>query len=245
MASRLRLRKKNYPPPLQEPPSQPMMESKKKTSEDNTTIKKMYAQAARKSSQIDTSSLSSSMPSNKQAYIESEIFIRAIESAKKHKINLKPGRKDRGYGNCVFEAVINNINDRVCFSEKLFQSPNWYRWCWMNEMMERLITCMCFWNPGYSIEQLREGFGKIKESGIYDIDFFGDMMIVGIACGIKKKILIFNTNENLVHDPISIVDPTQYDPTIKIDNETPVLVAYNNYHYENLHPEGENDRQKQ
>ena len=48
-------------------------------------------------------------------YDENEIFAKAIASAEKHNIRLKAGRKDKGYGNCVFEAVINNINDRGCF----------------------------------------------------------------------------------------------------------------------------------
>ena len=66
----------------------------------------------------------------------------------------------------------------------------------------------------------------------------------GIACGIRRKILIFNTSENLLHDPISVVDPECYDSRIKIDTETPVVVVYNNYHYENLLPVDEQDRQE-
>ena len=61
---------------------------------------------------------------------------------------------------------------------------------------------------------------------------------------IKKKILIFNTNENLVHNPISVIDPTHCDSRIRIENENPIVVAYNNYHYENLHPENEKDRKE-
>ena len=60
-------------------------------------------------------------------------------------------------------------------------------------------------------------------------------MIVGIACGIQKRILIFNTSENLLHDPIYVVDPNYFDVMIEIDDSTPVVVAYNNYHYESLH----------
>ena len=170
------------------------------------------------------------------------IFIKAIESAKKHKIKLKAGRKDRGYGNCVFEAAINNINDRSCFRNKLSQTPNWYRHLWMDQMMERIILEICPWNLGYTDHQLREGFEKLKITGVYEIDFFGDMMLGGIACGIKKRILIFNTSDNLLHDPISVVDPQHYDVRIKVDDETPIVVAYNNYHYENLHPVDERDR---
>ena len=188
---------------------------------------KTYAQTATSSSQV---------------YDENEIFKKAIESAKKHNIKLKAGRKDRGYGDCAFEAVINNINDRACFTNKLVQTPNWYRRLWMDQMMERIILGICPWNLGYTEHQLREGFDKLKMTGVYEIDFFGDMMLGGIACGIKKRILIFNTSDNLLHDPISVVDPQHYDVRIKVDDETPIVVAYNNYHYENLHPVDERDR---
>ena len=67
-------------------------------------------------------------------------------------------------------------------------------------------------------------------------------MLGGIACGIRKRILIFNTHENLLHDPISVVDPNHYDASIEADDETPVVVAYNNYHYENLHTIDDQDR---
>ena len=121
------------------------------------------------------------------------------------------------------------------FRERLRQSPNWYRRMWMDEMMTRIINGMCPWNPGYTENQLRYAFEHLKESGIYEMEFFGDMMIAGIACGIKKRILIFNTSENLLHDPIYVVDPNYFDVMIEIDDSTPVVVAYNNYHYESLH----------
>ena len=65
------------------------------------------------------------LSSTHQIFDENGIFTRAIENAKKHNIKIKSERKDRGYGNCAFEAVINNINDRACFHDKLLQSPNW------------------------------------------------------------------------------------------------------------------------
>ena len=92
-----------------------------------------------------------------KAFNEDEIFTKAIAIAKIHKIKLKPGRKDKGYGNCVFEAVINNINDRECFLEKLNQSPNWYRRIWINQMLERIILEICPWNPGYTKKTITRG----------------------------------------------------------------------------------------
>ena len=142
--SRLKLRKKKYHPPLQEPPTQQNVDCNKTTEDLDKKMKtneklkkdniKTYAQMACSSNKIKTTedqkktykqSFAQIASSSIQNNDESEIFRRAIESAKKHKINMKAGRKDRGYGNCAFEAAINNINDRTCYSNKLLLSANW------------------------------------------------------------------------------------------------------------------------
>ena len=53
-----------------------------------------------------------------------KIFRSAIASAQKHKIKLMPGRKNQGDGNCSYESVIFNINDRSCYTDKLPMSPD-------------------------------------------------------------------------------------------------------------------------
>ena len=215
----LNLMKTKYQPDFEEP---------KEQTNSKTPSNKKYAQIAR---------------DLKKADIESDIFTKAKASAQKHGITLKAGRKDRGFGNCAFQSVINNLNDRECFREMLTQTPNWYRRIWMDEMKDRIIDGVCPWNLSFTENQIREGFEQLKDSGVYEVDFFGDMMIGGISCAIKKNILIFNTSENLLHDPISVVTPTQFDWRIEIDNMTPIVVAYNNYHYESLEPVDEQDRQ--
>ena len=42
--------------------------------------------------------------------------------------------------------------------------------------------------------------------GTYERGIFGDLMLPGIACGIRKVLLIFNTNLNTPHDPIYVVN---------------------------------------
>ena len=66
--------------------------------------------------------------------------------------------------------------------------------------------------------------------------------MAGIACGVRKRILIFNTHTNTTHDPISVVDPRDYGG--EIDSEIPVVVAYNLVHFESLHPVDEIDIQE-
>ena len=47
---------------------------------------------------------------------------RAIESGRKHGIKLKIGSPNPGTGDCAFEAIIQNNNDRPCFTDK-FNMP--------------------------------------------------------------------------------------------------------------------------
>ena len=48
---------------------------------------------------------------------KSLMISRAIMSARNHGIALKPGSPNPGTGDCAFESVIQNNNDKSCFSE--------------------------------------------------------------------------------------------------------------------------------
>ena len=185
--------------------------------------------------------IEASRPTNddehKPMMTENRIVQRAIASAHKHRIKLDPGRRNHADGNCSYESVIFNINDRDCFKERLTMSPDFYRRIWNTDMMNKILDGTNPWNPGLTRTQIVQGFQDLMTHGVYERSFFGDMMMAGIACGIRKRILIFNTNESIPttgHDPVSVVDPTQYGG--RIDTEIPVVVAYNLVHYESLHP---------
>merc|ERR1712208_51123 len=117
--------------------------------------------------------------------------------------------------------------------------PYYYRRIWNTDLMNKILDEKIPWNPGMSRAQIIGGFQELTESGVYERSFFGDMMMAGIACGVRQRILIFNTNEDILHDPIAVVDPKDYGGDI--DSEIPVVVAYNLVHYESLHPVGEQD----
>ena len=161
------------------------------------------------------------------------IFGRAIENAKKHKIKLAPGIQNMGHGNCSYESAILNINERDCFKEGFVMSADFYRRVWNTDLMNKILDERIPWNPGMTRSQIVEGFEELMESGIYERSFFGDMMMAGIACGTRKLILIFNTHELTPHDPISVIDPTDYGGTK--DSDIPVVLAYDLVHYESLH----------
>ena len=77
------------------------------------------------------------------------------------------------------------------------------------------------------------------EPGTYERGIFGDLILAGIACGLRKLILIFNTNPDTPHDPIYVVDPTNFN--VMPDSDIPVVVAYNMSHYESMEPCSEAD----
>ena len=70
------------------------------------------------------------------------------------------------------------------------------------------------------------------QPGIYERGIFGDLMLPGIACGVKKYILIFNTK--IDSPPIYVIDPRPFN--VVPDNDIPVVLACNLSHYESMHP---------
>ena len=89
------------------------------------------------------------------------------------------------------------------------------------------------WNT-YGRQAWEEGWKEMLVPGTYERGIFGDLMLPGIACGVRKILLIFNTNLNSPHDPIYIVDPSQFN--VSPDTQLPVVLAYNMSYYESMHP---------
>ena len=59
---------------------------------------------------------------------------RAIGSASKHGIKLKHGTPNPGTGDCAFEAVIQNNNDRSCYTENYVMKVDCYRRIWATDI---------------------------------------------------------------------------------------------------------------
>ena len=163
---------------------------------------------------------------------QSLIVKRAIASASRHGIELDPGRSNQASGNCAFKAPIFNLNDRPCFMENLSMSIDYYRRLWITDA-ENLLFDGPF-NPGYSYSEWHAGFERLKESNIYEVDFFGDMVIPAIACGLRKELLIFNTNINLPRTPVTLISPSEFG--VEPNSKIPIVLAYDLSHYESLHP---------
>ena len=155
-----------------------------------------------------------------------------IESASKHGIKLVPGIRNNADGNCQYESVLNNINHRPCYEQNLKQHPNDYRYKWVTELEVEASK-----DPdiaaGYSDEIKRENWNLLKRPFVYEVPYFGDFIMHGIARGCKKDILIFNTSPE-AWDPIYVITASRFGG--QTDSDIPVVLAYNQNHYESLHP---------
>ena len=147
------------------------------------------------------------------------------------------GQLNNADGNCAFEAVINNINKRNCFPNKLPLTPLTYRVKWMTDLQNQEEKYPEL-GAGFTEEEKKENWEKLKQSGTYEVEFFGDFVIYGIASGCQKNILIFNTSST-AHCPIYVIDPKKFGG--EINSDIPVVLAYNGSHYESLHPVSEED----
>ena len=172
--------------------------------------------------------------------IHSVIVTRAIQSAQKHGINLVQGTLNQGNGNCAFDSIISNINDRKCFPEKLELSSTDYRQIWITEF-EMDSHKYPNLGAGYSSKEIQDRWNKLKQSGVYEVEFFGDLVLHAIAKGCRKNILIFNTSLE-AEDPIYVIQAEEFGGIADID--IPVVVAYNQVHYESMHPITQEDIEK-
>jgi len=163
---------------------------------------------------------------------------RAIASARNHGINLVPGRLNPAQGDCAFQSVIYNNNDRKCYSQKYYQPVDTYRRLWISDFQAKSLNNSP-WNLGYTKQELWDGFEEMKQPGTYTPSFFGDLLLPIISVGIHKNILIFNTHEETSHDPISVISPLNFDGFV--DSQVPIIVAYNSWHFESMHPVTDED----
>ena len=175
-----------------------------------------------------------------ETYRYADMVNKAIASAwRQNKIELEHGRPNAADGNCAFESIIFNIQDREIYKEKVDMNAMEARQVWVTELQTAIETdyphVIPDNIPGFNATQ---SWDKLKEEGVYEIELMGDLMLHAISRGSKKVILIFNTSPE-AHGPIYVVTPEHYGGVR--DSEIPVCVAYNQFHYESLHPKSAND----
>ena len=171
--------------------------------------------------------------------IQSMVAI-AIANAKFHDIQLHHARPNNANGDCAFEAVEDNINLRPCFKDKIRGSPEYIRRKWLDET-ENLVFLFCG-GGGLSRVDFKEEWEKLKQPRAYEYDF-ADYVLPAIAHCTKKDILIFNTKPDGPFDPIFVVEASKLGGQAA-NTDIPVLLAYNNAHFESLIPDSDLDQIK-
>ena len=90
---------------------------------------------------------------------------RAISSSSYHGIQLRHGRGNPATGDCAFEAIIQNNNDRICFKNRFDMPINHYRRIWATDMANRTVNSA--WNT-VGTEEWFKGWKDMANPGIYE-----------------------------------------------------------------------------
>ena len=145
----------------------------------------------------------------------------------------------------ITQATVFNVNDRPEFdeSQNIKLSINDCRVFWVSDLQEVMTSeykhmmTDTFNNlkmgPVELKKYIQRQWDMLRTDGVYEIDYFGDLLMQAVARGAKKQILIFNTDKNSVNDPILVVTPETFGGTT--DSDVPVVVCYNGNHYAQCH----------
>ena len=96
------------------------------------------------------------------------------------------------------------------------------------------------WNGGLTIEEWKNGFDILKQSGTYELTL-GDLVPPGIAHCTRKNLLIFNTSPQ-AHCPVYVISAATFGGSANSD--IPICLAYDQAHYESLVPFSDSDIEK-
>jgi len=155
----------------------------------------------------------------------------AIKTAARMGMGLTEGEPVEALGNCLIESVKGNIEDRDIFEEKIEESINDLREKVVKEG-ERVIGASPYRIEDYSDEDWAYGWDQLRISGVWDVEYFGDLMIIALAHVIGKNILLINTDQG--SPPVTVVLGDRFGKPL--NSEHPVILAYSGNHYESLIP---------
>ena len=119
----------------------------------------------------------------------SKIIQLAIRNAYRHMINLKGGTENPAEGNCAWESAIININERPEIEPKVDLDPGDAKIVYLNEMQEYTEKDRPELIPNHLKSQAKDAWNRLREDKVWNIDFFGDLVMPAIARGTKKKYL--------------------------------------------------------
>ena len=150
--------------------------------------------------------------------------------ARKHDISLNPGKPNDAAGHCLYESIIDNVTNRVCFNENLDNTPEFYRNVWMTEG-EKKCRASDYYPGPKTEEQWKDAWKRLQETSDWDIDYFGDLAIGVCADALRKDILVINTQwqtkNAFASQPISVIFSDHLDKSNTKNNDAPLKIHPN------------------
>lgn len=159
------------------------------------------------------------------------MLTKAINTAARMGLHLREGDPVEALGNCLLESVKSNIDDRDIFEHKLDENIATLRENCVEEG-EQVIGASPYRIEDFTDEEWHEGWQQMKHSGVWNVEYFGDLMIIALAHHIRKNILLINTETGSA--PVTVVLGDRFGQPL--DSEHPVILAYSGCHYESLIP---------
>ena len=96
------------------------------------------------------------------------------------------GTPNKANGHCLYEAIQDNINRRDCFIQNLENTPEHYRVVWNTEG-ETKVKQSAYYPGQYSEGEWDNAWFKLKYTSVWDLDYFGDLVIISCAHSLKKR----------------------------------------------------------
>ena len=174
------------------------------------------------------------------------MYTTAISSASAFGINLYPGVATRGTGDCLFEACIDQFlhNGFEKLTERE-QVPLYWRHT-VADLVENNITANKMYRmskskgQGTKQKQWSNEWAKLRQLGEFQCHA-ADLLVLGLATTLHKNILVFNTHSEALN-PITVHLATMLGGSVTTD--IPILLCYDQNHYEGLIPVSDEDQRK-
>ena len=166
---------------------------------------------------------------------------KAILVAKDSGLNLHAGIPNNGDGDCALEAIIDQLLSRECFQSNIEENynegdPQFYREKWFREVEN--VAWKTNWSVGYSEEEWKLGWEIMRQPRQYEHPL-GDLVMPGITHCIGKDILIINTSNQVTWCYQVVLASSLIGK--HSTTEIPIIVAYDQVHFEGLVPNTEED----
>ena len=134
-----------------------------------------------------------------------KLLQQAISSAYRHGLVVNAGILNAANGNCLFDAILDNIKGRACYKTKLKGSSKLLRIRSITKAQQEkdLLTFI-------RTDTTEAEWDTLKKDRVYETELT-DIAIIAVARAIHKDILVFNTNAEISMSLIETINADEYE----------------------------------